>query len=462
MKRTLTGLTLVLSALPVSVFADCLSGNDVAKNTSVTLYEQVSAVKKQISDWRINGRNPYTRHNIYNDAGVNVSSRCSLIDNALDLDFSVYGLTWYTPRKLGAFEEDDRRSRLLIERLKLAYTVSDSLQLEVGKLQARQGLFFLRSPSDLTPHYYDGAKPTRIYDPELRTAYQSSSWAATLSMDNRDESFSLTVIPKLASIDKYYLTSGNWSANQRGNSSESWLLGYTSHAFRDHTPGMRVLMGDSHSVALSDSYHYTPQLTISAEVAWHAEQRWRHLSDEKTAELARYEFPDSLYETEDKQGVEVAVGAQYTSDTFNVFGLEYYYQSEGYSRSEWNKQRDLMTFLNTATGYAPLDRAFDSYKYLMASEISNTGNKGMLQGKHYLNAWPSVQFTHQIAAQPYLILNLMDQSTLTGLHLSAPLTFIDDQLEAYTGVYSALGSANSEFAFFGDVAGGYVGFKYYL
>lgn len=101
MKRTLTGLTLVLSALPVSVFADCLSGNDVAKNTSVTLYEQVSAVKKQISDWRINGRNPYTRHNIYNDAGVNVSSRCSLIDNALDLDFSVYGLTWYTPRKLG-------------------------------------------------------------------------------------------------------------------------------------------------------------------------------------------------------------------------------------------------------------------------------------------------------------------------------------------------------------------------
>lgn len=47
MKRTLTGLTLVLSALPVSVFADCLSGNDAAKNTSVTLYEQVSAVKNR-------------------------------------------------------------------------------------------------------------------------------------------------------------------------------------------------------------------------------------------------------------------------------------------------------------------------------------------------------------------------------------------------------------------------------
>src|SRR5690606_8589311 len=130
---------------------------------------------------------------------------------------------------------DDSRSQLLIERLRLVYAVSDSVQLEVGKLQAKQGLFFLRSPSDLTPHYYAGFKPTRLYDPALRTAYQSSSWAATLSMDNRDESLSLTMIPKLATIDKYYLTSSNWSANQRGNSSEAWLLSYTSHAFRQHT-----------------------------------------------------------------------------------------------------------------------------------------------------------------------------------------------------------------------------------
>nr|WP_241659898.1 hypothetical protein [Enterobacter cloacae] len=141
MKRTLLGLTLALSALPVSALADCLSGSDFAKNSTVTLYEQVSLVKKQISDWRINGRNPYTRHNIYNDAGVNLTSKCAIVDNALDLDLSLYGLTWYSPRKVGAFEEDDSRSQLLIERLRLVYAVSDSVQLEVGKLQAKQGLF---------------------------------------------------------------------------------------------------------------------------------------------------------------------------------------------------------------------------------------------------------------------------------------------------------------------------------
>lgn len=47
MKRTLLGLTLALSALPVSALADCLSGSDFAKNSTVTLYEQVSLVKNK-------------------------------------------------------------------------------------------------------------------------------------------------------------------------------------------------------------------------------------------------------------------------------------------------------------------------------------------------------------------------------------------------------------------------------
>lgn len=74
--------------------------------------------------------------------------------------------------------------------------------------------------------------------------------------------------------------------------------------------------------------------------------------------------------------MELALGGQYTSDNFSVFGVEYYFQSEGYSRAEQRQQRELIDFLNTTTGYAPLDQAFDSYKYLMASEISNTANQG--------------------------------------------------------------------------------------
>ncbi|WMU75509.1 hypothetical protein OQ483_24430 (plasmid) [Enterobacter bugandensis] len=462
MKRVLARIALVLSCVPLSLLAACLSGTDVAQNATVTLFEQISYVKKQTSPWQINGKNPYTRNNVFNDVGINIASHCALIDNALNLDFSFYGLTWYGARPLGAFEDDDRRSRAIIEKLRVMFSISDQVQLEMGKLKPKPGLFFLRSPADLVSQYYGGFKPTRLYNPQMRSAYQPSSWGATLSADDRQHALSLSVVPKLSTIDERYLSSSAWSDNQRGNSSEAWLLSYSSHQFRDHTPGVRVLLGDSQSVALSDSVTWTPQVTFKGEMAFHRGQYWRHLSDRQRQALERYEFPSSLYSAEDKPGVELAVGGEYTADNFSLFGLEYYFQSEGYSRSQWQKQNELLRFLNARTGYDPLDKAFDAYKYLMSSEISNTGNKGMLQRKHYLNAWASLQAGGQIALQPYMVLNLVGTSTLSGLHVSAPLSAINDNLEAFGGLYAALGGADSEFALFGEAVGMYVGLKYYL
>jgi len=456
------GIALALSTMPLSVWADCLSGSDVAQNSTLTFFEQISTVSKQDSSWRIEGKNPYTRNNFFNDAGVNLDGRCSLIDNVLDMDFSLYGLTWYSVRPLAEFEKDDRRSRAVVEQLRLAYTVSDSVQIDVGKLRIKPGLFYLRSPGSLISQYYGGFKPTRLYDPQLRSVYQSTPWAATITADNREHALSLTFVPKLATIDQYYLSSGNWSESQRGNSSEAWLLSYTSHQFSDHTPGIRVLLGHSRSVALSDSYSYTPQMTLNGEVAYHGGQRWRHLSDQKRQELEHYQFPSSLYDVEDKSGVELAVGGQYTADNFSIFGLEYYFQSEGYSRSQWDKQKNLLHFLNTQTGYAALDDAFDSYKYLMSSEINNVGNKGMLQGKHYFNAWSSVRLDGGATFQPYWVINLTDASSLAGLHFSTPLSALSDKLETYSGIYASLGRAHTEFALFGENVGLYIGFKYYL
>jgi len=462
MRTSLNSLPLLLLALSFDLWADCLSGAEVAKSTDVTLSEQVSYVNKQTSIWRIDGKNPYTENNTYNNIGISLTGGCSLIDNVLALDYALYGLTYYAAQTPGKFEEDDHRSRALIDRLRLAYTVSDSIVFEAGKLKSKPGLFLLRSPSALIRFYSASFKPTRLYDPSLASAYQESSWAAKLSAETRDGSLTLTVVPKLASIDRRYESAGNWSANQRSNSSEEYLLSYTDHRFGDYTPTLNLMLGDSHSLAIANSYNYTPQLVFNAEVAYHAEQQWRHLSEQKAAEVERYQFPSSLYSTEQKEGVELAVGGQYTSDSFSVFGLEYYFQSEGYSRAQWRKQNDLISFLNKPTGYGVLDRAFDSYKYLMASEISNTGSKGMLQGKHYLNAWASLLSDDRARLQPYLTVNLMDSSAMFGVHYSTPLSRIDDRLEAYTGVYTSQGSSDSEFALFGDTLGVYLGFKFYL
>lgn len=86
----------------------------------------------------------------------------------------------------------------------------------------------------------------------------------------------------------------------------------------------------------------------------------------------------------------------------------------------------------------------------------------MLQGKHYINIWSSLQAKDDSIIQPYLALNLMDGSALIGLHYSKPVGGTNDKFEIYTGMYSAQGSRNSEFATFGATVGIYTGFKYYL
>jgi hypothetical protein len=41
---------------------------------------------------------------------------------------------------------------------------------------------------------------------------------------------------------------------------------------------------------------------------------------------------------------------------FSVLGIEYYYQSEGYSKSAWREQVDFIKLLSKKTGFASLDK----------------------------------------------------------------------------------------------------------
>lgn len=460
--KPLKTVALFVTLLCAESQADCLSGEELAASVDVALTAQTAYVSRKDSIWRIDGRNPYAADNSLSDVGVTLGSACSVVKNVLDFDVSLSALGYYPSRRLGAFEQDDARLKLLTDALRLTYALADDLRLEGGKLRPPQGLFYLRSPGRLLNNYYAGFKPTRLYDADMKTAYEASFWGGRLSRDARDYALSLTVAPKLARIDKYYESSSSWSANQRGNSSERYLLSYSDFRLENHAASLSLMLGESPSVAISDGYRATPQFVVSAEVALHTSQQWRHFSSQKKQAVQAWQFPSSLYAAENKKGVELALGGQYTTDRFSLFGLEYYLQSEGYSRSEWREQTEFIRYLNRQTGYAPIDRAFDSYKYLMGSEISNTSNKGMLQGKHYVNAYASLLHVDGVTLQPYLVMNIVDGSALAGAHVVKPLKGLNDGAEIYGGLYSALGSRDSEFALFGETLGIYAGFKYHL
>ncbi len=455
-------VTLSFILLPVSLSANCLSGSDIQKKADVTLSLQGSYTKKKPSIWNIEGKNAYVKDNVNNSAGVKFGSDCSLIEERLNLDLSLYGLTYYPWRAPGKFDKDNHRSRMLLNQVKLTFIASDNIRLEVGKLRDKPGIFFLKSPSALLTNYYAGFKNDRLYTPAMKSVYAESFWGASLIHDTRDYGLAFTVAPRLARINKRYESSGNWSADQRSNSSERYLLSYTEYRLKNHTPSINVMSGESRSVALADSFNYTPQWIINAEIALHSAQQWRHFSQQRAAAVQNYVFPSSLYATENKQGIELAIGGQYTTDNFSLFGMEYYFQSEGYSAREWHQQMNFVDYLNTKNQYAALDQVFDAYKYLMGAEISNVANKGNLQGKHYINAYASLAFKGGSSLQPYIITNMMDYGSLVGVHYSTPLNYFDGKVEGYAGMFSAFGSRDAEFSHFGRTIGLYLGFEYHL
>ncbi|CAI8925580.1 Lipoprotein [Kosakonia quasisacchari] len=455
-------VTLSFILLPVSLNANCLSGSDIQKNADVTLSLQGSYTKKKPSIWNIEGKNAYVEDSINNSAGVKFSSGCSIIDERLNLDLSLYGLTYYPWRTLGDFEKDNHRSRILLNQVKLTLILSDNVRLEGGKLRDKPGIFFLKSPSALLTNYYAGFKNDRLYTPAMKPVYAESFWGASIIHDTRDYGVVFTVAPRLARINKHYESSGNWSADQRSNSSERYLLSYTEYRLKKHTPSINVMLGESRSVALADSINYTPQWIINAEIALHSTQRWRHFSPQKADAVQSYSFPSSLYTTGDKQGVELAIGGQHTTDNFSLFGLEYYFQSEGYSAHQWRQQTNFIDYLNTKNQYAALDQVFDAYKYLMGAEISNVSNKGNLLGKHYINAYASLAFKGGSNLQPYIITNMVDYSSLIGMHYSRPFDYFDGKVEGYAGIFSAFGARDAEFSHFGRTVGFYLGVEYHL
>ena len=447
----------VLSAalFPAMLIADCLPADMV-------LFGQQAYMNRAATLWQIAGNDPYRTDNLYSDFAIKYASQCTLIENKLDANFSVYGLGYYPYRHAETFEQDNSRIRGLIEQLSLSYALAETVRVEVGKLKGPVGLFYLKSPAVLLNNYYAGFKSTRIYDPLMKQAYPETSWAVKIANDNADYSWSLTVAPKLTHIDKRYEASSNWSATERANGSERYLISYTDYRLADHTPSVNLALGDTKSIAISDSFHYTPQMVLNAEFAWHRKQQWRHFNADNAESVQNYRFPSSLYHLAEENGLELALGGQYTTNRFSVLGLEYYYQSEGYSSSEWRKQREFITFLNQKTPYALLNQAFDNYKYLMAAEINNVANRGSLQGKHYVNGYASFMMADSSTLQPYVVLNLQDKSMMWGIYYNKPLTQADGKMEVYVGINRAQGSKNSEFGLFGKTVGIYSGIKYYF
>lgn len=445
---------LALLLLPLRLSAACLPQADIQ------LYLQQAGTHREASRWQIMQQHPYRKDNTLSDLAMRYENRCELTASGLSMDVSLAGLASYPWRTPGAFEREKRRTRAIIHRLTVSYPLSDQRLITAGKFSAQPGLFYLTSPADLLHNAYAGFKAGRIYHPTLQAIYNESAWGVRLSEEALSYAWSLTVAPQLARIDRRYESSGNWRALQRANAHERYLLSYSDYRLPNHTPTLSLRLGDSPTLAVADRFHPAPQWTLNVELAWHAKQQWRHFAEQRAEQIKRYAFPSTLFQRQRQPGIELALSGQYSTQKFSQFGVEYYFQSEGYSRHQWRRQVDFIRYLHQRSGFAPVDRAWDAYQYLMAAEIDNVTNQGRLQGKHYMHPYATLMIGDGASLQAYARVNLQDRSALLGLHVNQPLR--QRNTDIYSGVYCTQGGNATEFGLFGKTAGLYSGFKYYF
>ena len=426
------------------------------------LFVQQSYVWRADARWRIAANRPWRTHNGYSDMAVQYDHRCRFPNHRLAAEATLAGVAVYPWHSPGDFAQDNRRVRLLIPRLNVSWALSDAVSLTVGKLQAPAGLFYLKSPTALLPGYYAGFQSSRIYDAAWQETYSESAWGLRLAAESRDYAWSLTATPQLARIPQRYQASGNWPALARSNASARYLLTYTDYRQRDHTPTVSLRLGDGHVLAVADSFRPAPQWTLNAALAWHARQQWRHFAGQRARQVAQGAFPSSLYQRDHRAGIELALGGHYTADDFSQSGVEYYFQSEGYSRHQWRRQMRFIDYLHQRTSSGALASVMNAYKYLMAAESDNVANQGNLQGRHYLHGYATLALRHQLSLRAYSVLNLQDSSMMFGLQLSKALTRPGRNLDIYGGIYATQGGGDTEFGLFGAASGIYSGLKYYF
>ncbi len=443
---------LALLLFPLPLAADCQPQAEVA------LYAQQAWTHRSASRWQIGQKNPYRVDNGISDLAIKYANRCELIANVLSADLSLVGLAYYSWRRPGDFEKDRGHARALFHRLSLAYQLSAMLLLSAGKFSAKPGLIYIKSPADLLRNYDVGFKMGRIYHPTLQTNYSDAAWGIKLSAEQPDYGWSFTAVPQLTRINRRDESSSDWPAIQRSNASGRYLFSYSDYRLPGHLPAVSLRLGDSPALAVADSFYPAPQWLLNAELAWHAKQQWRHFMDAWAEQVENYAFPNALFQRTRQQGMELALSAQYSNQSFSQFGVEYYFQSEGYSRQQWRRQAAFIRYLHQHTGYASLDGARNAYKYLMAAEIDNIARQGNLQGKHYLNTYATLMMANDASLRAYSIVNLQDKSALLGLHMNQPLTSAG--IDIYGGAYGTQGSGNTEFGLFGKTAGVYAGIKF--
>lgn len=369
----------------------------------------------------------------------------------------------------GIYQGKKNQGSPIINQAYATLTPQDSLLLDFGKIRKASGYLFTVSPLDMLRNTSGNMRSVKVnaQGNHWRNFYDEGSLGAGATWYRDNGTFEIAALPKLIRQRPKNTSAADWDMLERTNGTDRYYAAYTATGLDKFNPTVALLAGDTQVLALGTSGPVSDKLILNIEGALARGQRWRRLDSASGRAIQNLQtIPDPFQQKSSNINADFGVGLRYTNDSLTEYGLEYYGQSQGYSRSEWKNYFNTVQFVNGnySQSIPPaylspgVVDGYRQYAQMIAAESDNVGRAGYLQGKHYLSAYMSTNKNEVMKVDATLsgLVNLVDQSSMVTLHLNTHLT---ERVESYVGITSSFGSERTEFGLFGEKGTAYAGIR---
>jgi hypothetical protein len=343
----------------------------------------------------------------------------------------------------------------------LSLSPDESLFIDVGKKDIRNGQFFFVSPLDFlqNPSIYSSRGVTNGRGVSWRDTYREGSLLTQASWFNQYGTLEMAIIPKLANPSSKARIS-EWSTLQRSNSEERYYAAFTSAVLDDFNPRVVVVAGDSLGAGVGTSGFLTDDWILNLELAVTDRSHIRQTNPSALRKLKNWQLPSAnelFIEQQPATFGQFAAGVRYTTVDNLAISLEYLFQEQGLNKRDWD---DYFDFLDTSEKAYQVSGAdvFRGYTLLFAQEADNNARRDLMLGRQYamVHIQRDIAELRTLSWEASTIYNIDDHSYALNAHVSSQLS---RNFEVYLGGAYLGGPGKSEFGRLATSGVGYAGIR---
>lgn len=363
-------------------------------------------------------------------------------------------------------EQDASRAwtRAYLNEAYLTLAAPGDVLVDLGKKDIANGYLLFLSPMDLLRGPIDPPPYgiTHAAAPSWRSSYREGSVGVSATKFMGGGSVQLAAFPSLAG-DPGDAPVSQWSSLQRSNHSATVYAAYSANLWESFNPKFvglstseRQTWGGGVSDVLAEGVVFTLEFARSSRSEVH------RLSKPAADNLFTGGFPQgaSVLERTPGGSRQLAVGLRVNGPQKTTLIGEFYYQSDGYTKADWERYFQFSSFALAAygaSGFPP----FLGYQRLLLSAADSDNRRNVLLGKRYLTLGVerATDGDERLGWHASVLSNADDRSSLLNLHLTYGVA---PGAELYLGGRTMVGRQRSEFGRFGQSFLVYLGLKFSL